>query len=87
MRLLSTDITKSKRLSLDEVKLPAQKTKEITPLEPILKAEDVVIEKKPEPILKSLWDSLDSSSKSFWRAGGRGGEVGFTTFENNKKWK
>jgi hypothetical protein len=101
MSLLSTDIAKIKRLSLKEVKLPAPKERELKPLEPILKDKvienAVVIKPSPEPILKgieikvepnikSLWDSLDSSSKSFWIAGGRGGEVGFTTFENNKKY-
>lgn len=90
MSLLSININQYSKLSLKEVKLPAPKERELKPLEPILKDKviknAVVIEKKTEPNIKSLWDILDSSSQSFWRFGGRGGEVGFTTFENNKKY-
>jgi hypothetical protein len=38
-----------------------------------------------QPRPKIEWRDLDSSSKSFWNAGGRGGEVGYNLYENNKK--
>jgi len=38
-----------------------------------------------QPKTKIEWRDLDSSSKSFWNSGGRGGELGYNLFETNKK--
>jgi hypothetical protein len=42
-------------------------------------------ESTPQPNTKIEWRDLDSSSKSFWNSGGRGGELGYNLYENNKK--
>jgi hypothetical protein len=112
MSLLSLNI---KTFSLKDIKLPAQKERELKPLEdevevktfllkdiqpkvkPIIenkvkeepivenvKIEPTVVLKQPE--IKTLWNSLDNNSRAFWIVGGRGGEISFNSFENNKKY-
>jgi hypothetical protein len=87
MSLLSINIKQLNKLSLKEVTISTQKKRELKSLEvePLLNNND--IEVKGEPNMKILWDKLDSRLKNFWEAGGRGGEIGFINFENNKKYK
>jgi len=95
MSLLSTDITKIKKLSLKGVELPAPKKRDTAPIKKVDKPQRVKAPKKRDtaPIKKvdkpqrvkapkvekpkTDWEKLNRNTRSFWIAGGRGGEIGW----------
>ena len=75
MSLLSTDITKIKKLSLKGAELPAPKKRDTAPIKKVDKPQLVKTPKVEKP--KTDWEKLNRNTRSFWIAGGRGGELGW----------
>lgn len=75
MSLLSPKKAKRKKLSLKGVELPAPKKRDIAPIKKVEKPQVVKTPKKEKP--KTKWEKLNRNTRSFWIAGGRGGEIGW----------